>query len=76
MYDKKAFDEKIESPGAGGVPEAKCRKEQREIDRHMYHERNACERFWSKVNQYRGVATRYERKAANLLAFVKQAAIW
>jgi putative transposase len=34
-----------------------------------------CERFWSTVKQYRRVATRYDKKAANYLAFVNVAAI-
>ncbi len=75
-YDKKALVERIESRGAEAViPTQKDRKEQREVDRHWYRERNVCERFWSKVKQYRRVATRYEKKAANFLAFVKVAAI-
>jgi transposase len=75
-YDKKALVERIESRGAVAViPTQKGRKEQREIDRHLYRERNVCERFWSKAKQYRRVATRYEKKAPNFLAFVKVAAI-
>ena len=75
-YDKKALVEHIESRGAVAViPTQKSRKEQREVDRHWYRERNVCERFWSKVKQYRRVATRYEKKATNFLAFVKVAAI-
>jgi transposase len=75
-YDKKALVDEIESRGAEAViPTQKSRKEQREIDEHLYRERNVCERFWSKVKQYRRVATRYEKKAANFLAFVKVAAI-
>ncbi len=41
----------------------------------MYKERNVVERFWSKVKQYRRVATRYDKKAQNFLAFVKVAAL-
>ena len=75
-YDKKALVEEIESRGAQAViPTQANRKEQREVDEHLYRERNLCERFWSKVKQYRRVATRYEKKAANFLAFVKVAAI-
>jgi transposase len=75
-YDKKALVERIEARGAEAViPTQKSRKEQRDIDRHWYRERNVCERFWSKVKQYRRVATRYEKKAVNFLAFVKVAAI-
>jgi len=75
-YDKRALVEEIEARGAEAViPTQKNRKEQRVIDRHWYRERNLCERFWSKAKQYRRVATRYEKKAANFLAFVKVAAI-
>ena len=75
-YDKKALVERIESRGAEAViPTRKDRTEQRAIDEHLYRERNVCERFWSKVKQYRRVATRYEKKATNFLAFVKVAAI-
>jgi transposase len=75
-YDKKALVEEVESRGARAViPTQASRKEQREVDPHLYRERNVCERFWSKVKQYRRVATRYEKKAANFLAFVKVAAV-
>jgi transposase len=75
-YDKKALVERIESRGAEAViPTQKNRAVQREVDEHLYAERNVCERFWSKVKQYRRVATRYEKKAQNFLAFVKVAAV-
>ena len=57
------------------IPTQKTRKEQRAVDPHLYADRNVCERFWSKAKQYRRVATRYEKKAANFLAFVKVAAV-
>jgi transposase len=75
-YDKKALVERIEARGGQAViPTQKDRKEQRAVDPHLYRERNLCERFWHKVKQYRRVATRYEKKATNFLAFVKVAAI-
>ena len=52
-----------------------CRKAPREIDRHLNKERNVVERYWAKVKQYRRVATRYEKKAANFLTFVQVASI-
>jgi transposase len=74
-YGKKALVEEVERRGAEAViPTQKGREEQREVDRHLYRERNLCERFRSKIKQYRRVATRYEKKAANHLAFVKVAA--
>jgi transposase len=75
-YDKKEFVGPIESRGAAAViPTRRTCKEQRDIDWHLYRERNVCERFWSKVKPYRRVATRYEKKAQNFLAFVQVAAI-
>ncbi len=75
-YDKKALVEAIEARGAAAViPTLANRKEQREIDPHLYRERNVCERFWARAKQYRRVCTRYEKKAANSLAFVKVAAM-
>jgi transposase len=75
-YDKKALVEEIESRGAeAAIPTQSNRKEQRTVDPHVYRERNLCERFWSKVKHYRRVATRYEKKAINFLAFVKVAAM-
>ena len=75
-YDKKALVEEIEARGVGAViPTQKNRAEQRDIDPHLYRERNLCERFWSKVKQYRRVATRYDKKARHFLAFVQVAAM-
>jgi transposase len=75
-YDKRALVEVIESRGAEAViPTQANRKEQRVIDSHLYRERNLCERFWARAKQFRRVATRYEKKAANFLAFAWVAAV-
>jgi len=47
----------------------------RETDWSRYKDRNLVERFWSKAKQYRRVATRFEKKAQNFLAFVHVASI-
>jgi transposase len=74
-YDKRALVEEVEGRGAEAViPTQKNRKEQRAIDPHLYRERNVCERFWAQAKQFRRVATRYEKKAANFLAFAWVAA--
>ena len=57
------------------IPTQKNRAEQREVDEHLYRERNVCERFWAHAKQFRRVATRYEKKAANFLAFAWVAAL-
>jgi transposase len=75
-YDSRAVVEAIEATGAEAViPTQKDRKEQRGIDRERYKDRNLAERFWSKVKQYRRVATRYDKTARNFLAFVQVASI-
>ena len=75
-YDGNAFVDAIEDRGAEAViPPKKNRLQPRDYDRHTYKERNLVERFWSKAKQFRRVATRYDKKAANFLAFVHVAAI-
>lgn len=75
-YDKKALVEEFRRRGAEAViPTRKGRKEPRTADPHLCRERNLVERFRSKAMRYRRVATRYEEKAANCLAFVKAAAM-
>jgi len=75
-YDKKALVEAIEARGGEAViPTQKNRAEQRAVDEHLYRERNLCERFWAQAKQFRRVATRYEKKAANFLAFAWVAAV-
>jgi transposase len=75
-YDSKAVVEKIEARGAEAViPTLSTRKVQREIDTERYKDRNLGERFWSKIKQFRRVATRYEKTGRNFLAFVQVAAI-
>jgi transposase len=75
-YDSKKVVRAIETQGAEAViPSLANRKEQRAYDRERYKDRNLAERFWSKLKQYRRVATRYEKTARNFLAFVHVASI-
>jgi transposase len=75
-YDCDAFVEAVEGAGAEAViPSRANRVEPRALDRHTYAERNVVERFWAQAKQFRRVATRYEKKAANFLAFVWVAAL-
>jgi transposase len=41
----------------------------------LYRARNRVERFFNRIKQCRRVATRYDRLAANYLAFVQLASI-
>jgi transposase len=42
---------------------------------YLYRDRNLVERFFNKIKQCRRAATRYDKLAANYLAFVKLACI-
>ena len=75
-YDSRELVEAIEDKGGEAVvPSRSNAKAPRETDWSRYKDRNLVERFWSKVKQYRRVATRYEKKAKNFLAFVQVASI-
>jgi transposase len=77
----KAFDSdplvgSIEGRGAEAViPPRANRVEPRAYDQERYRDRNLAERFWSKVKQFRRVATRYDKTGRNFLAFVQVAAM-
>ena len=44
-------------------------------DLHLHRARNLVERFFNKIKHCRRVATRYDKLAANYLAFIKLASI-
>jgi len=75
----KAFDsnkvlEKIKQMGAIAViPPKSNRIEQREYDRHYYKDRNLIERFFCRLKQFRGIATRYCKRGKYFLEAVKLA---
>ena len=75
-YDSDANRSAIRAQGAQPcIPGRKNRKELIAYDRHLYRERNAVECFFGRIKQYRRVATRYDKKAANFLGFVWVASI-
>lgn len=41
----------------------------------LYRQRNIVERFFNRLKQFRGIATRYDRKSENFLAAIKMAAV-
>jgi transposase len=78
-YDSSAFIACIEATGAQAViPSRKTRREQRVYDRHAYRERHIVECFFSRLKQFRRIATRYEKLARNFLSMLNLAAayIW
>jgi putative transposase len=75
-YDSDANRAAIRRRGAEPcIPPRKNRTARIDYDRHLYKERNVVERFFARVKQYRRVATRYDKKAANFLGFVWVASI-
>jgi transposase len=75
-YDKKALVEAIEAKGAEAViPTQRNRAQQRAVDPEKYKDRNIAERFWSRIKQYRRVATRYDKTDECYLGFVHLASI-
>jgi transposase len=75
-YDSAALVAAVEARGSVAViPPRKNRIEKREVDWHLYGARGIVAWFWSKIKQYRRVATRYEKKAQNFLAFAQVASI-
>jgi transposase len=75
-YDSKAVVEAVQAMGAQAViPTLSTRKEQREVDKDLYRERNLAERFWRRLKDFRRVATRYEKTGRNFLAFVHLASL-
>ena len=70
-YDCDALVDGIEGrQGEAVIPSRANRLEPRTLDRHTYKGRNVVERFRAQAKQFRRVATRYEKKAANFLGFV------
>lgn len=73
-YDSDAVIDKIESAGATAViPSKSNRKKKRVLSKSLYKERNLVERFFQRLKQWRGLATRYEKTPASYMAMVQLA---
>jgi putative transposase len=57
------------------LPPGQNRAEPIAYDRHPYNERNGVERYFARIKQDRRVATRFDKKAANVRGFVGVASI-
>ena len=57
------------------IPGRKSRLVPVEYDKHTYKERNAMERFFGRMKEYRGIATRYNKTAVMFRAGLVMAAI-
>jgi putative transposase len=75
-YDSDANRAAIRGQGAEPcIPPRRNRTTAIDYDRHLYKERNVVERFFGRIKQYRRVATRFDKKAANYMGFVWLASI-
>ncbi len=69
----------LEQAGVQGViPPKQNRKEQRVYDEELYKARHLIENFFAKLKQFRGSATRYDKRATTFLGALSLAAavIW
>jgi len=57
------------------IPPNRNRREPICFSPHLYRARNLVERFFNKIKQCRRIATRYDKLAANYLAFIQLASI-
>ena len=75
-YDANRFHDAILDQGSEPVIPAKSSRRFQHIhDRAAYKERWGVEAFFGKLKQWRRIATRYDKLAANFLGFVKLASI-
>jgi transposase len=78
-YDTNALRALAESRKAwANIPAKRTRKETFAFSSWVYRQRNLVERFFNKLKQLRGIATRYDKDPLNFLAAIKLAAarIW
>jgi transposase len=75
-YDADWIRDFVSDQGAwANIPPKKNRKNPICFSADLYRSRNLVERFFNKIKQYRRIATRYDKLAANYLAFIKLASI-
>jgi len=70
-YDAAPFVLKLKGQNVEAViPSRINRKEQREIDKHLYKERHLVENQIGKLKQFRRVFSRFDKLAKNYLSFI------
>ncbi len=75
-YDSNALREWLDERGAwGNIRAMPNRLESPAFSHWLYKQRNAVERFFNKLKQFRAVATRYDKRDDNYLASVKLASL-
>lgn len=75
-YDaNRLYDKIIDQGGNLVIPPRRNRKRLRPHDAALHKERNRVERFFSRVEHFRRIATRYDKLASTFMGFVTLAAI-
>ena len=75
-YDADWIREVARQQGAwANIPPKRNRKDPICFSPYLYRARNLIERFFNEIEQYRRVATQYEKLAANDLTFIRLASI-
>ena len=70
-HDSDAFVTTITEQGSQAViPPRANRLNPRTFDRHVYKSRHLIERFFSRIKQFRRIATRHDKLAQSFLSFV------
>jgi transposase len=76
-YDSDSILAHVEGMRAEAViPSRRCRKQQRQHNEQLYRQRNRIERCFSRLKQFRRLATRYEKSRACFHALVALACSW
>jgi transposase len=75
-YSSGQIREALRRRGIGAVIPTKANERRHpDFDREAYRQRNRIERLINRLKQFRRIATRYEKRAANYLAMITLAAI-
>jgi transposase len=71
-YDSNAIREDAKARSVwANIPPKRNRKAPVSFSRWVYRQRNLVERFFNKIKNYRGIATRYDKCPLNFLAAIK-----
>lgn len=75
-YDTNAIRDACDQKKAwANIPPRVIRKDAFAFSPWVYRQRNLIERFFNRIKQFRGLATRYDRSPDNFLAALKLAAL-
>jgi transposase len=71
-YDTNAIRDRLaEKKAWANIPPKSNRKASFAFSKWVYRQRNLVERFFNRIKQFRGIATRYDKDPANYLAAIK-----